>query len=153
MPIRQIALVAAVCLGTFITVLDISIVNVALPTLQTALNIDMAGLQWVVDIYALCLSAFMLSAGPLGDRYGRRRAWLGGVVLFVLGSAVCAAAAGLPVLLAGRAVQGVAGALLIPGWACWPSAWACGAFPKAPIQTMPRSTPPGRRSASAGWAP
>jgi len=115
MPIRHIALVAAVCLGTFITVLDISIVNVALPTLQTALGIDMAGLQWVVDAYALCLSAFMLSAGPLGDRYGRRRAWLAGVALFMLGSALCAVAAGLPMLLAGRAVQGVAGALLIPG--------------------------------------
>ncbi|MBO1112798.1 MFS transporter [Bordetella petrii] len=115
MPIRQIALVAAVCLGTFITVLDISIVNVALPALQTALDIDMAGLQWVVDAYALCLSAFMLSAGPLGDRYGRRRAWLAGVALFAAGSAMCAVAAGLPMLLAGRAVQGVAGALLIPG--------------------------------------
>jgi len=115
MPIRHIALVAAVCLGTFITVLDISIVNVALPTLQTVLGIDMAGLQWVVDAYALCLSAFMLSAGPLGDRYGRRRAWLAGVALFMLGSALCGIASGLPMLLAGRAVQGVAGALLIPG--------------------------------------
>ncbi|WP_038853360.1 MFS transporter [Bordetella petrii] len=115
LPARQLALVAAVCLGTFITVLDISIVNVALPTLQAALDTDIAGLQWVVDAYALCLSAFMLSAGPLGDRYGRRRAWLGGVALFMLGSALCAAATGLPLLLAGRAVQGVAGALLIPG--------------------------------------
>ncbi|KOQ20286.1 DSBA oxidoreductase, partial [Achromobacter xylosoxidans] len=112
---RRRALVFAVNLGSFITILDISIVNVALPTMQAALRIDMAGLQWVVDAYALFLSAFMLSAGPLGDRYGRKRSWLAGVVLFTIGSAFCGLADNLPLLLAGRAVQGVAGALLIPG--------------------------------------
>ncbi|PLC03462.1 MFS transporter [Variovorax sp. RO1] len=114
-PRRRLALVAAVYLGSFIATLDVSIVNVALPTLQRALATDLAGLQWVIDIYALCLSAFMLSAGPLGDRYGRKRAWLAGVVVFTVGSAMCAMASGLPMLLAGRAVQGVAGALMIPG--------------------------------------
>lgn len=114
-PNRRRALVFAVNLGSFITILDISIVNVALPTMQAALRIDMAGLQWVVDAYALFLSAFMLSAGPLGDRYGRKRSWLAGVALFTLGSAFCGMADNLPLLLAGRAVQGVAGALLIPG--------------------------------------
>ena len=62
------ALVAAAYLGTFLATLDISIVNVALPTLQAALHTDLAGLQWVVNIYAVALSAVMLSAGPLGDR-------------------------------------------------------------------------------------
>jgi EmrB/QacA subfamily drug resistance transporter len=114
-PSRRRALVLAVNLGSFITILDISIVNVALPTMQAALRIDMAGLQWVVDAYALFLSAFMLSAGPLGDRYGRKRSWLGGVLLFTVGSALCGVADSLPMLLIGRAVQGVAGALLIPG--------------------------------------
>ena len=114
-PRRRLALVAAVYLGSFIATLDVSIVNVALPTLQRALATDLAGLQWVIDIYALCLSAFMLSAGPLGDRYGRKRAWLAGVVVFTIGSAMCAMAGTLSTLLAGRAVQGVAGALLIPG--------------------------------------
>ncbi|KAG1251789.1 hypothetical protein G6F65_018200 [Rhizopus arrhizus] len=114
-PSRRRALILAVNLGSFITILDISIVNVALPTMQAALRIDMAGLQWVVDAYALFLSAFMLSAGPLGDRYGRKRSWLAGVLLFTVGSALCGWATTLPVLLAGRAVQGVAGALLIPG--------------------------------------
>jgi len=114
-PSRRRALVLAVNLGSFITILDISIVNVALPTMQAALRIDMAGLQWVVDAYALFLSAFMLSAGPLGDRYGRKRSWLAGVLLFTVGSALCGLAGNLPMLLAGRAVQGVAGALLIPG--------------------------------------
>lgn len=114
-PARRRALVLAVNLGSFIAILDISIVNVALPTLQAALRIDMAGLQWVVDAYALFLSACMLSAGPLGDRYGRKRSWLAGVLLFALGSAFCGLAGNLPLLLVGRAVQGVAGALLIPG--------------------------------------
>ncbi|WP_183023959.1 MFS transporter [Variovorax sp. UMC13] len=114
-PRRRLALVAAVYLGSFIATLDVSIVNVALPTLQRALATDLAGLQWVIDIYALCLSAFMLSAGPLGDRFGRKRAWLAGVGVFTLGSALCALAGSLPMLLAGRAVQGVAGALMIPG--------------------------------------
>ncbi len=114
-PSRRRALVLAVNLGSFITILDISIVNVALPTMQAALRIDMAGLQWVVDAYALFLSAFMLSAGPLGDRYGRKRSWLAGVLLFTVGSALCGLAGNLPMLLIGRAVQGVAGALLIPG--------------------------------------
>ncbi|CAB3638788.1 DHA2 family efflux MFS transporter permease subunit [Achromobacter pestifer] len=112
---RRRVLVLAVNLGSFITILDISIVNVALPTMQAALRIDMAGLQWVVDAYALFLSAFMLSAGPLGDRYGRKRSWLAGVLLFTVGSALCGWAGNLPVLLIGRAVQGLAGALLIPG--------------------------------------
>ncbi|MCY1507114.1 Multidrug resistance protein Stp [compost metagenome] len=114
-PARRRALVLAVNLGSFITILDISIVNVALPTMQAALRIDMAGLQWVVDAYALFLSAFMLSAGPLGDRYGRKRSWLAGVLLFTAGSALCGLADGLTALLIGRAVQGVAGALLVPG--------------------------------------
>ncbi|WP_447920705.1 MFS transporter [Achromobacter aegrifaciens] len=114
-PAHRRALVLAVNLGSFITILDISIVNVALPTMQAALRIDMAGLQWVVDAYALFLSAFMLSAGPLGDRYGRKRSWLAGVLLFTAGSALCGLADNLTALLIGRAVQGVAGALLIPG--------------------------------------
>lgn len=112
---RRAALVLAVCLGTFLATLDISIVNVALPTLQTALDTDIGGLQWVVNAYALALSAFMLSAGPLGDRYGHKRVWLASVILFTAGSIVCACAGRIEPLLAGRAIQGLAGALLIPG--------------------------------------
>ncbi|ARQ91490.1 MFS transporter [Stenotrophomonas maltophilia] len=108
------ALVLAAYLGTFLASLDISIVNVALPTLQQALNIDMAGLQWVINAYAIALSALMLSAGPLGDRYGHRRMWLISVATFTLGSLLCACAGNLATLVAGRAVQGIAGALLIP---------------------------------------
>lgn len=108
------ALVLAAYLGTFLASLDISIVNVALPTLQLALRTDMAGLQWVINAYAIALSALMLSAGPLGDRYGHRRMWLLSVATFTLGSLLCACAGSLSMLVVGRAVQGVAGALLIP---------------------------------------
>lgn len=113
--LRRPALLAAVYLGTFMAVLDISIVHVALPTLQHTFDTDFAGLQWVVDAYALCLSAFILSTGPLADRYGQKRCWLVGVALFTLGSALCALAGNLSWLLGGRVVQGLGGALLIPG--------------------------------------
>ena len=112
---RRYAALCAAYLGTFLASLDISIVNVALPTLQTALRTDIAGLQWVVNSYAICLSAFMLSAGPVGDRHGHKRGWLIGVGIFTVGSALCAMTNSLPILLFGRAVQGIAGALLIPG--------------------------------------
>ncbi|TPM26985.1 DHA2 family efflux MFS transporter permease subunit [Mesorhizobium sp. B2-3-4] len=112
---NRLPLVAAVYLGSFVALLDVSIVNVALPTIQQALNTDFGGLQWVVDAYTLCLSAFMLSSGLIGDRYGRKRSWLAGVAIFVIGSLICAVAPNLAVLLAGRVVQGIAGSLLIPG--------------------------------------
>lgn len=108
------ALVLAAYLGTFLASLDISIVNVALPTLQHALQTDMAGLQWLINAYAIALAALMLSAGPLGDRHGHRRMWLISVATFTVGSLLCACASTLPTLVAGRAVQGAAGALLIP---------------------------------------
>lgn len=107
--------VAAVYLGTFMASLAISIVTVALPAIRAEFHAGMADLQWVVGAYALCLSAFMLSAGRLADRYGRKRSWLAGVALFAIGSGICANAGSLPVLIAGSAIQGMAGALVIPG--------------------------------------
>ena len=112
---RRRAALGAAYLGSFLATLDISIVNVALPTLQTALRTDIAGLQWVVNAYAICLSALMLSAGPLGDRYGHKRTWMTGVALFTMGSALCAGSTSLTLFLIGRSIQGVAAALLIPG--------------------------------------
>jgi len=112
---RRSFAVAAVYLGTFMASLAISIVSVALPAIQSDLRTSLSGLQWVVGAYTLCLSAFMLSAGPLADRYGRKRTWLAGVAAFTTGSAICAAAPSLAVLVAGCALQGVAGALVIPG--------------------------------------
>ncbi|MFT4160785.1 DHA2 family efflux MFS transporter permease subunit [Shinella sp.] len=107
--------VAAVYLGTFMATLAISIVSVALPAIQADLGTSLSGLQWVVGSYTLCLSAFMLSAGPLADRYGRKRTWLVGVAVFTIGSMICAAASSLAMLIVGCALQGIAGALVIPG--------------------------------------
>ncbi|HGM5336666.1 TPA: MFS transporter [Serratia marcescens] len=112
--VRRISLVIAICLGTFITLLDISIVNVTLPAMLESLQTNMSGLQWVVDAYALCLSALILSSGPMGDRFGRKRVWIYGVTLFTIGSLVCALAPSLNALLLGRVIQGVAGAAIIP---------------------------------------
>lgn len=95
--------------------LAISIVSIALPAIQASLETSLSGLQWVVGAYTLCLSAFMLSAGPFADRYGRKRTWLIGVALFTLGSAICAIADSLATLIAGCALQGLAGAFVIPG--------------------------------------
>ncbi len=108
-------LLTAVFLGTFMALLDMSIVNVALAAMQRDLAAGLSGVQWVVDAYTLCLSAFVLSGGSLGDRHGRRRVFLAGIVVFTTGSAVCAFAPGLGVLVGGRVVQGVAAAVVTPG--------------------------------------
>lgn len=112
---RRPVAVAAVYLGTFMATLAISVLSVALPAIQADLGISLSGLQWVVGSYTLCLSAFMLSAGPLADRYGRKRSWLCGVAVFALGAMISASASSLVLLIVGCAIQGVAGALVIPG--------------------------------------
>jgi EmrB/QacA subfamily drug resistance transporter len=101
--------------GTFIALLDVSIVTVALPAMQTELHADVSGVQWIVDAFTVCLASFMLSGGALGDRYGRKRVFLAGLTVFLLGSLVCALATTLPMLVAGRAAQGIAAALVLPG--------------------------------------
>src|SRR5436305_4384956 len=79
----------AVCLGTFMLLLDITIVNVALPSIQTDLGSSFADLQWVVDAYALTLAALLLTGGALADMYGRRRLYTIGLVVFSLASLLC----------------------------------------------------------------
>ena len=82
--LRYFAVTTAICPGTFMATLDISIVNVALPAIQHDLDAPMVSLQWLIDAYALCLSALILSAGPLSDRYGRKKMWLAGVLILPL---------------------------------------------------------------------
>src|SRR4051795_4472033 len=79
----------AVCLGTFMLLLDITIVNVALPDIQTSLNASFSDLQWVVDAYALTLAALLLTAGSLADMYGRRLLYCIGLVVFTSASMLC----------------------------------------------------------------
>src|SRR5499427_2565785 len=117
----QVITLVVTCLGLFMVFLDGSIVNVALATIQTDLHAQLSDLQWVVDAYTLPFAALMLTAGTLSDRFGRKRLFLGGLVLFVLGSLLCGLAPTLGWLLVGRVVQGTGAAALSlrAAWRCW----------------------------------
>ena len=101
-------------LGSGIAFLDSTVVNVALPSIGRDFHVTMAALQWTVTAYTLTLSAFLLLGGSLGDRYGRRRVFVVGLVWFTVASAVCGIAPSAPFLIVARALQGVGGALLTP---------------------------------------
>lgn len=111
---RPWVLVAAI-IGSSMAFIDGTVVNVALPAIQTDLHATAFQAQWVVESYALLLAALLLVGGALGDHYGRRRIFVIGVGLFALSSAGCALAGTVQQLIAARAVQGVGGALLVPG--------------------------------------
>src|SRR4029450_11517858 len=100
----------AVCLATFMLLLDITVVNVALPDIQKDLDTDLTGLQWVVDAYTLLLSALTLTMGTLADRFGRRRLFVIGVGLFTLASLLCGLATSATFLHLARGLQGIGGA-------------------------------------------
>ncbi len=102
----------AVCLGVFMLLLDVTIVNVALPDIQTELDASLSDLQWVIDAYALSLAALLLTAGSLADLYGRRRVFVIGVVLFAAGSIACGSAQDIFTLTLSRAFQGIGGAAM-----------------------------------------
>lgn len=105
----------ATVLGSGIAFLDSTVVTVALPRIGADLDAGVSGLQWVLNGYLAALSALILLGGSLGDRFGRRRVFVAGVVLFTAASVACALAPTIPVLVVGRAAQGVGGALLTPG--------------------------------------
>lgn len=100
--------------GTFVIVLDFFIVNVALPSIQSSLRADGSELEWVVAGYGLTFAVFLVAAGRIGDRIGRRRAFVLGLWLFVVTSALCGLAPNALVLVAGRFVQGLGAALISP---------------------------------------
>ncbi|MBV9143122.1 MAG: MFS transporter [Pseudonocardiales bacterium] len=108
-------LVVAAALGSGVAFLDGSVVNVALPTIGRELGGGFSVLQWVLDGYLLSLSALLLLGGALGDRYGRRRVFLVGLAIFTVASLGCGLAPSGGVLILARLVQGIGGALLIPG--------------------------------------
>lgn len=110
---RKWILVATI-LGSSMAFMDGSVVNVALPALQSKFHASSGGIQWVLQSYALFGAALLLLGGAIGDQYGRRRTFLWGVALFALASAACSAAFSLGQLIAARSVQGVGAALLIP---------------------------------------
>jgi EmrB/QacA subfamily drug resistance transporter len=108
-------ILAATILGSSMVFIDGTVVNVALPALQTNLNATVVDVQWVVEAYALFLAALLLAGGSLGDHFGRKRIYSIGVALFALASIWCGLAPDISQLIAARAVQGIGGALLVPG--------------------------------------
>ena len=109
------AVLVVMCAGYFLVLLDVTIVNVALPQIGAGLRAGVSGLQWVVDGYALALASLMLAGGTAGDLRGHKRIVLAGLAVFGAGSLGCALAPGLGTLVAARVIQGLGAALLLPG--------------------------------------
>ncbi|WP_020139883.1 DHA2 family efflux MFS transporter permease subunit [Streptomyces sp. 351MFTsu5.1] len=103
------------CAGQFMVLLDSTIVGVALPDMQDRLDTSLSGLQWIVDAYVLLVAMLLLTGGVFADRFGRKRVYLSGVVVFTLASVVCAVAPSLDWLITGRVLQGIGAAALSPG--------------------------------------
>jgi EmrB/QacA subfamily drug resistance transporter len=107
-------LLVLVCLAQLMVILDVSIVNVALPSIKHGLHFSTTGLQWVVNAYTLTFAGFLLLGGRAADLLGRRRVFLAGTALFSLASLACAVADSSTLLIAARALQGVGGAIVSP---------------------------------------
>ncbi|HEX6508603.1 MAG TPA: MFS transporter [Chloroflexota bacterium] len=106
---------AATILGSSIASIDGTVVNVALPVMQRSFHATSSDLQWVIEAYSLFLSALILVGGSLGDRLGRRRVYAAGIMIFAVASVACGLAPTIGVLIAARCIQGIGGALLVPG--------------------------------------
>ena len=111
----KILTLGAMCFALFMAMLDNTVVNVALPTIQGHFGSGVSGLQWIIDAYTLVFASFMLTGGTLGDLYGRKRMFLFGLTIFTAGSLMSGLAPSLNFLIAGRAVQGLGAAALLPG--------------------------------------
>lgn len=111
---RQLLVLAVCCASVIVVVMDISIVNVALPSIRTGLKASVSGLQWTVDAYTLSLAGFLVLAGSTADRVGRRRSFRLGLAVFGLGSLLCGLAPDINWLIAARALQGLGGTMLNP---------------------------------------
>ena len=111
---RRSWVLAAAVLGSTLAFVDESVVNVALPGIESSLRTSLVAMQWVVNAYTLCMSALLLLGGAAADQFGRRRMFIVGVSLFAVASLGCGFAANAQVLIATRAVQGAGAALLVP---------------------------------------
>src|ERR1700689_2325072 len=115
-PRRRAGLVLVVmCAGMFLVLLDVTAVNVAVPSITAGLRTSTAGVQWVVDAYTVTLASLLLAGGAAGDRLGHRRVVAAGLAIFGAASAGCAIAPTPGLLVAARAAQGIGAALLLPG--------------------------------------
>jgi MFS family permease len=105
---------AATILASVIAYIDESVVNVALPAIAKDLAAAVTTIQWVINAYTLCLSAFLLTGGAAGDQFGRRRVFVVGIAIFAIASLGCGFAPNVSLLIGARAIQGIGAALLIP---------------------------------------
>jgi MFS family permease len=148
-PDRRWWTLVAMCFALFMIMLDNTIVNVALPSIQRLLQTTPEYLQWTVDAYILSFAVLILLGGKLGDRFGRKQLFLVGLTIFTLASAACALASSDHQLIAARVVQGAGGALLNPlSLAILVAAFPAGRFPP-PSASGPGS--PASASRSARW--
>src|SRR5260370_10371654 len=131
----------ATVLGSAMASIDATVVGIALPAIGHDFNSSLATLQWVVTAYTLSLPGLLLFAGALGDKYGRKRIFVFGVVWFAVASALCGIAPDAPFLIGARAGQGIGAALLTPGSL---------AIIQAPFRPAARGTPIGARSGLSG---
>jgi EmrB/QacA subfamily drug resistance transporter len=115
MPLPSRWTLGATILGSSMTFIDATVVNVALPALQADLHATITDVQWVIEAYALLLGALILVGGSMGDQVGRKRVFLSGVVFFTVASILCGIATSPLTLIAGRALQGIGAAFLVPG--------------------------------------
>src|SRR5664279_4550608 len=107
-------LLLVVCLAQFMVILDVSIVNIALPSIRGGLHFSTTGLQWVVNAYTLTFAGLLMLGGRAADLLGRRRVFLAGTAMFTLSSVACAVAGSQGLLIGARGVQGIAGAVMSP---------------------------------------
>ncbi|MEU1705741.1 MFS transporter [Streptomyces sp. NPDC005706] len=112
---RSSAPLLAVCAGYFMVILDVTIINVAVPVVGRELRASLTGIQWITDGYTLVFAGFLMTGGALGDRLGNRRVFRAGVGVFTAASAACAFAPDAPFLVAARLVEGLGAALIVPG--------------------------------------
>lgn len=113
-PRRRLVILVTCCLALVLTAMDATIVNVALPAIRSDLHASIAELQWSIDAYTIVVASFLLLAGSLADRFGRRKTFQVGLVLFSVGSLLCSVAPNARILVAARALQALGGSLLNP---------------------------------------
>ncbi|MEV6410217.1 DHA2 family efflux MFS transporter permease subunit [Kribbella sp. NPDC051718] len=111
---KPVVLLAVTCLGQFMVLLDNTIVGAALPDMQRRLHTELTGLQWIVDAYVLSVAMLLLSGGVLADRFGRKRVYLAGAVVFTAASVLCSLAPSVGWLVVGRVLQGIGASALSP---------------------------------------
>jgi EmrB/QacA subfamily drug resistance transporter len=111
---RKWAVLSVICFGLFMILLDVTIVNIALPSIMTNFKVSLSSIEWILNVYVLVFASLLLTLGKLGDLFGRKRFFAIGLVVFTLASLGCSLAPNLPILLISRGVQALGGAAMLP---------------------------------------